>query len=598
MKSTTLNTLIDAAAGRIPCDLKFTNARIIDVYNLRICRGEVAIKDGIIVGVVFEDEGLETHYDANETLDCKGRFLCPGFIDAHMHIESYNLRPAEFGRLAATRGTTTAVADSHEICNVCGLKGLEFMIEDGKRSPIDIKFMMPSCVPALRDELSGATITSKDMQQFMDKYPDTIFGLGEMMNMPGIISSDQETLGRLAFSMKTASGICDGHAPLLSGKELNAYLTSGIIADHECTMLEEARAKLARGMFVMMRQGTCSKDVKALVPLVIENPARAASCCFATDDRSPSEAYNDGMIDNAIRIAISEGLDPVTAISMATLSPAICFGFHRRSLDPRERRGAIAPGKRADILILDDLKFEKAPKSVYAYGKHVAEKGKVLVETPCSNAKISQLEDVLLSTVKLPDLKRDIFDFEFHTGDNAIEIKPENLITSLIKQKDCKGLRRIVVIERHGRGQSAQRSGEGLLNKYIGRSWISGLPIQNGALASSIGHDSHNVCVVGDNPDDMLLAVQSIGQGAHVLVSNGEVVARISLPLGGLMSQGTAKQVATEHIKFVEKARELGIEPPQDPIMGIIFLALPVIPDIRLRPQGLFDVNNLKYLER
>ena len=266
MHTQEMKTSIDAAQGRIPADTLFENARIVDVYGQRIAPGSVAVKDGVIAGVFFDSEGSIPTIDAAKTLDCAGRYLSPGFIDGHLHIESSNIRPAEYARMAATRGTTTAIADSHEICNVAGLDGLRFMMEDGKRAPISIKYMMPSCVPALPDEQAGAVITAENMRTFMAEHPGEVFGLGEMMNLPGVLGADKETLARINAASCTESGLVDGHAPLVSGRNLNAYAATGIIADHESTNPEEALAKLSRGMYIMMREGPAAMTWRTSLP--------------------------------------------------------------------------------------------------------------------------------------------------------------------------------------------------------------------------------------------------------------------------------------------------------------------------------------------
>lgn len=362
MAADEIKLLVDVAEGRAQADTLFTNAQIVDVYGQRVVRGRVAVADGAIAGVLFDDrDGAVPNPPAAQVIDCEGRYLAPGFIDGHLHIESSNVRPAEYARMALARGTTTAIADSHEIANVCGLDGLAFMIEDARRVPLDIKFMMPSCVPALPDEQAGASITAEDMRAFMGEHPGEVFGLGEMMNYPGVEAADAETLARIDAAAATVSGVVDGHAPLVAGADLNAYVASGVIADHECTGPEEALDKLSRGMYIMLREGTCSHDLEALSPVVLENPLRARRCCFATDDRAPSDSLAIGMIDNACRLAVERGIDPVLAISMGTLSTAECFGLDHGHGGPLEHRGAIAPGKRADLLLLDDLSFERAP---------------------------------------------------------------------------------------------------------------------------------------------------------------------------------------------------------------------------------------------
>ncbi len=603
MHTQEMKTSIDAAQGRIPADTLFENARIVDVYGQRIAPGSVAVKDGVIAGVFFDSEGSIPAIDAAKTLDCAGRYLSPGFIDGHLHIESSNIRPAEYTRMAATRGTTTAIADSHEICNVAGLDGLRFMMEDGKRAPISIKYMMPSCVPALPDEQAGAVITAEDMRAFMAEHPGEVFGLGEMMNLPGVLGADEETLARINAASCTESGLVDGHAPLVGGRNLNAYAATGIIADHESTNPEEALAKLSRGMYIMMREGTCSHDLENLAPLILENPARARRCCFATDDRAPSDALTAGAIDNACRVAIESGINPITAITMGTLSAAECFGLDHGRASALERRGAIAPGERADLLLLDNLEFTSAPYQVYAAGNLVAQQGTFVGSIAPETAEVQKLAQSLRESVKMPQLSEEVFDFPFRPGEAVIDVIPGKAITGMLRPETSKGLQRIVLIERHGRGLAAQQQlgsddapGVELIGKHIGRGWLHGYPIENGAIASSVGHDSHNVCVVGTNPADMLKAAEALDQGGHVLVRNGEVVAKIPLPLGGLMSDATAEEVAAQHNAFMEEARAMGIEEPLDPIMGIIFLPLAVIPTLRIRPEGMFDATTFEYV--
>ncbi len=603
MSVESLKQIVNAAAGREPVDLLFTNAQIVDVYGLRVVPGEVAVSNGVIVGVLFEGES--GGYEAKQVIDCEGRYLAPGLIDGHLHIESSNIRPTEYARMAAARGTTTAIADSHEICNVAGTDGLQFMIEDGRRAPIDIKFMMPSCVPALPDEQAGATISADDMRAFIAEHPDDIFGVGEMMNLPGVLSADKETLDRIDVANLTASHLVDGHAPMVSGCNLNAYAAAGIIADHESTLYDEALEKLSRGMYVMLREGTCSHDLANLIPLLQENPARARRCCFATDDRAPSDAREIGMIDNACRMAIAAGIDPVVVISMGSLSAAECFGLDHGHGSAHERRGAVAPGKRADLLLLDDLTFATAPHQVFAAGALVAEDGRFVGEIAPETPLVAELAEKLHGSVKLPKLSAEVFDYAFRPGQGAVFVIPGKAITGATYPDSADGLRRVAIIERHGRGVAAQAAGAdgeraagmGLVGKHIGRGWVQGYNITGGAVASTIGHDSHNVCVIGDNPASMYAAVKAVGQGGHVLVRGEEVVARIPLPLGGLMSDGTADDVAQQHDEFMAKAREMGIEPPLDPIMGLIFLPLPVIPTLRIRPEGTFDAVNFTYVD-
>ena len=595
---------IDAAMGRVPVDTVFAHARIVDVYGHRVVAGSVAVKDGEIVAVLFagRDDDAESGgiyaAQAAQVIDCQGRYLAPGLIDGHLHMESSNVRPAEYAKMALARGTTTAIADSHEIANVCGLDGLRFMIEDARRAPLNARFMMPSCVPALPDEQAGASITAADMQTFFAQYPEDIFGLGEMMNMPGVTGADPETLARIDAAALTASGMTDGHAPLVAGPELNAYAAAGIMADHECTNPDEALDKLSRGMYIMLREGTCSHDLEALAPLVLDDPARARRCCLATDDRAPSDALATGMIDNAVRLAIEKGIDPLDALAMGTLSTAEAFGLDHGCGRAGALVGSVAPGKRADLLVLDDLSFANPPAQVYAAGALVAERGSFVGEISPASAEVERLEELLRGSVKLPRLTEDTFAYAFDPAMPVIGVTPANAITAEVRAQSADGLRRLVLIERHGRGAAAQDQGAGekdLWGKHIGRGWVSGYNVAQGAVAATIGHDSHNVCVVGDNPADMLAAVNAVGQGGAVAVSGGNVVARLDLPLGGLMGDKDAAAVAAEHDAFVRAVRGMGVKPPVDPLMGLIFLPLPVIPTLRIRPEGVFDVRTFQY---
>ena len=591
-----MRRLIDAAEGRERADAVFTNARIVDVYCQRVVGGQVAVKDGCIVGVLFDGRDDDvSRYEAREVIDCGGRYLCPGFIDGHLHIESSNIRPSEYAQMALARGTTTAIADSHEIANVCGLEGLEFMIEDARRAPGSIKFMMPSCVPALPDEQAGAAISAQDMRAFIAGHPGDIFGLGEMMNLPGVYGADEETCARIDAGRLTVSGQVDGHAPLARGRDLNAYAASGVIADHESTQPSEAIDKLSRGMYIMLREGTCSHDLAQIAPVLLDNPALARRCCFATDDRAPSDALSIGMIDNACRMAVEAGIDPIAAVTMATLSSADIFGFDHGFPDAIERRGAIAPGRRADLLLLDDLAFSVPPHAVYSCGRLVARDGVFVGTIEPASPRVQELEGALRGSVHLPMLRDDMFSYPFRAGEAVIDVVPGNAVTGIARPQSDEGLRRIMLIERHGRGVRAQAAGEDIVDKHIGRGWVRGFTIDGGAIASTIGHDSHNICVVGDNPSDMRRAVEEVGQGGFVLIRGGRVAARIDLPLGGLMSDKSADDVAREHDAFMAEARLAGIEPPVDPIMGMIFLPLPVIPTLRIRPEGMFDVTTFTY---
>ena len=443
----------------------------------------------------------------------------------------------------------------------------------------------------------------------MDEYRGAIFGLGEMMNLPGVYGADEETCHRIAVGAQTVSGQVDGHAPMTAGNDLNAYAAAGIIADHENTGVEEALDELSRGMYVMLREGTCSHDLAALAPLILGNPALARRCCFATDDRAPSDALNVGMIDNACRMPRSRPASTRWSPSPWPRSPPRTSSAS--TMATCARRSAAAPSPRASAptsLLLDDLAFTAAPHRVYSAGELVAEDGAFVgtVAPAASRPGLEGLEERLRGSVKLPELDLDVFSYEFRPGEPVIDVTPGNAVTGMARPETAEGLRRIMLIERHGRGVEAQSAGidgdgapgTGLVGRHIGRGWVRGFTITGGAIASSIGHDSHNVCVVGDNP---CRHVRRRARGGGRAASSSCAMARSSprstCPLGGLMSDKTAEEVAREHDAFMEAGRAMGIEPPLDPIMGMIFLPLPVIPTLRIRPEGMFDVTTFAYAE-
>lgn len=604
MSASELKRLIESAHGAREVDILFTNASLVDVFAMRVVEGALAVADGMIVGVDFGSGSLDS-CAARKVVDCRGCFLAPGFIDAHLHIESSSVRPSEYMKEALAHGTTTAIADPHEIVNVCGLEGFRFMVEDARRAPGTVSFMMPSCVPALPDEQAGACVTADDMRAYIAEHEGDVFGLGEMMNFPGVIGADEETLARIDVASSTASGLVDGHAPLVFGRDLDAYAASGIIADHECTKVDEALEKLSRGMYIMLREGTCSHDLEALAPLIVEDPLRARRCCFATDDRAPADMKAEGFIDNACRLAVMAGIDPLVALSMATLSAAECLGLDHGRIPASRACGALAPGRRADIVMLDGLSFSRPPMRVYAGGELVAENGVFVGRVEDPSDEVISLEKTLTDSVKLPHLDDEVFSYDFISGQAVIDVIPGNVVTRCARPEDAAGLRRVAVVERHGRARRLQDegcdgslfAGSGLVGVHVGRGWVRGFPLERGALASSVGHDSHNICVIGDNPSDMRMAVEAVGQGGFVLVRNGRVVSRVDLPLGGLMSDSSVEEVACEHAAFRETARSFGIEGDLDPLMGLVFLPLPVIPAVRIRPEGLFDVTTFSYID-
>lgn len=548
-----MKTLIDTAAGREKAGLVLKNANIVDVFGSRILQGDVALCGEYIAGV--------GHYEGKEEIDLKGRFILPGLIDTHVHIESSMVTPAQYAKEVLLHGVTTVIADPHEIANVCGEAGLNFMKKDADGLPLDIEYMLPSCVPATPFEHSGAQLDSRDIQRLAPNY----FGLGEMMNYPGIVQGDPETLSRLVFER------VDGHAPFLSGKELNAYAAAGIQTDHECTTLDEMYEKIACGMYILIREGTLSKDLSKLLPGIQAGTLRR--CCFCTDDRFIGSISKHGSIDHCIRKSIQLGLSPIDAAVIATRNAAECYGL--------KKKGAIAPGYYADLLISEDLELS-AIHSVYKNGKAVAEHGVLLFEP-----EIKPLPAKITGTVHLPPVGAGFFDCPLpQVPFAAIELIPHSITTKKVTVSYHHDLTKVCVLERHHNTGC----------KSFG--WVTNYHITGGAIASSVGHDSHNVIVAGDNDDAMALAVNTLGNSGGIAVcSPTAVLAFFPLPVAGLMSDLDAKAAAKMHSALYEAASTLQIPPEIDPFLSLSFLALPVIPELRLTDQGLFDVAAFEFLE-
>lgn len=544
-------SLIDAAMGRIPADLVLKNGVIADVFTGRFIPCDVLIKDGYICGL--------GEYDCENSIDVSGKFILPGLIDAHVHIESSMVTPPQYAKAAVPHGVTTVIADPHEITNVCGETGLEFMKKSAEGLPLDIKYMLPSCVPAAPFEHAGAALTAEDTRRMADGY----FGIGEMMNYPGVIGGDDETLGKLV-SGKTI----DGHAPGLAGRRLDAYINAGIKTDHECSEIFEMLEKIGKGMYIALREGTLSKDLGRLVYGV--NPYTFRRCMLCTDDRSVSEILKDGTIDYMIRSAVRLGVDPMMAISMGTVCAAECYGL--------KDRGAIAPGYIADLIIIDtphDFNIE----AVFKNGVKAAENGRALFDVPeCGISSVT-------GTVHLPRLTADDFAHEQPDEFTAISLVPDSIITKKTAARRGDALSKLCVIERH-RGSG---------NKGFG--YVTNYGIKNGAVASSVGHDSHNVAVIGDNDADMAAAVNALGKnGGICIVSGGEVKAKLELEIAGLMTERGAEYVSSAHDALMREARALGVTESVDPFLSLAFLPLPVIPEIRVTDSGLFDVEAFSFI--
>jgi adenine deaminase len=563
-----LKELISVAGGHRPADLLLKNVRIINTFVGEIEQGDVVICGDTIAGVGDYDK-------ANEIIDLQGTFLAPGLISGHTHIESSMLHPARYAQAVVPRGTLAVVTDLHEIANVCGSRGVRFVTDLARRLPLDMLFMAPSCVPATQLETSGAKISSREVKRILG-HP-RIIGLGEMMDFPGVIKGDEEVLKKIAAS---EGKVIDGHAPGLAGKELNAYLSAGILSDHESTTLEEGKEKLRRGMYLMIREGSSEKNLDALLPLVTDNTYKR--CFFVVDDRSCSDLLKEGDIDAVVRKAIGLGLDPVRAIQMATINPAEYFRLYHR--------GAIAPGYMANFITITDLSKLEID-AVFYRGKPVAKQGRPLFLPP--SVALELRDTVRMKSPTAKSLRIAPTDETYP----IIEIVPGQIVTkkAVEKVKIVDGtvvsdvdrdVLKLVVVERH------RSSGN------VGLGMVRGFGLKKGALASSVAHDSHNIIAVGTNDFDILKAIEEIKtlQGGLVVCASLEVLASLPLPIAGLLSPEPLNVVASQYEKVEQAAANLGNLPPS-PFSILSFLALPVIPELRLTDLGLVDVNESKLLK-
>lgn len=561
---------IDVAAGRIPADLVLKNGQVINVFTEEVYIANVAIVDGVIAAVSDMD------YEGVEEVDLSGAYVSPGLIDGHVHIESSMVTPAEFAKSILPRGTTSIVADPHEIANVCGIKGIEYMLEASEGVPLDIFVMLPSCVPATDFEHSGAVLKAKELSQLIDD--PRVLGLGELMDYPAVIGANSDIVDKV----KMAKGkLVDGHGPVISGKDLNAYVSAGVRTEHECTTPEEMLERLRLGMYIQMREGSAARNLKSLLPVV--NKENMRRVFFCTDDRHPGDILTDGHIDNHIRIAVKAGVSPIMAIKMGSLNAAEAYHLYNK--------GAIAPGFVADLAILTNLeKYEVA--SVYKDGKLVAEKGKALFEHEVL------MKPEVLNTVHFKTVTEDDFKIPM-TSDIArvIQLQAHSLVTNeVVRKVDVKSghyaynkkldLLKLAVIERH------HETGN------IGLGLVEGFGLKNGAIASTVAHDSHNLIIIGDTDAHLKLAaetIQSIG-GGLVLVHDGKVIGTLPLQIGGIMSEQSLEAVDKSLNVLLEKAYDCGVSKDFDPFMTLAFLALPVIPSLKLTDMGLFDVNRFEFV--
>lgn len=572
MNNNLLKKIIDVAMNRVPADLVIKRCNIVDVYNASIIKGNIAICNGLIAGV--------GKYEGLTEIDAEDKFAAPGFIDSHIHIESSYVSPEELGRLIVPHGTTTIIADPHEITNVCGLSGLSYMIEASKGTALNIKWMLPSCVPATPFEHSGASIYAKDMEQVIGR--DEILGLGEFMNFVGVIGANSDVLDKLMVA-KNHNKPIDGHSPGLSGNALNAYVFAGIHTDHECSTVEEMLDRLSRGMYVLMRQGSACHNLLELLKAV--TPQNSRRCLLCSDDCQPKTILNVGHIDNHLRMCINAGIDPIMAIQMASLNAAECYGLNDR--------GAIAPGLRADVVLFDNLMDFKVNK-VFIEGQEAAADGNYLL--PIKKHDISATK----GRFNVKAFSKDRLKLTLHSDmAHVITIIPGGVVTKketaeITRNENgdfvydiSKDIAKIAVVERH---QNTGNVAVGLLKGY---------GIKSGAIALSIAHDSHNIIVVGVNDDDMTYAVQKLIEqgGGIVIVDDQNVLECLPMPIAGLMSDQSGEWVDEKLTRIHQAAIELlGVNQNLEPVMLLCFMSLAVIPELKLTDMGLFDVNQFDFI--
>lgn len=564
-----MSNIINVARGFEKADLVIKNANIVNVLSEEIHKADIAIKDGIIAGI-------GENYSGENEIDIQGAYVTPSFIDGHVHLESTMMLPSEFAKVALPAGTTTVIIDPHEISNVLGLHGISFMHEAVKNLPLDVYTMLPSCVPATPFETSGFDLNSYDLSLLIDK--PWVLGLAEMMNFPGVLNQDNNVMAKLELA-KSRGKCIDGHAPYLHGKDLCAYIASGVKSDHECTTPDEAVEKLRLGMYVMIREGTAAKDLDALMPVL--KTCNTRKCIFVTDDRHPADLKEH--INGMVRRAVEAGVDPVKAVQIASLNTAEYFGL--------KNLGAIAPGYKADLLILPDLKTFK-PDLVIKNGVVAAENGKLIAELP-ENEALAVRNSVNVRWITPEDFRIEANGSKV----TALEVIPHQLITksvvSEVKIEDGNAVSnidndtlKICVIERH------RATGN------IGKGFVKGFNLKCGAIASTVAHDSHNMIVIGTNDADMYAAAVALikCKGGKVVVKDGEVISELPLPIAGLMSDRNFDYVVNKCEELNKTAHSIGCR-IEDPFMTMGFLSLPVIPELKVTDKGVFDTNKFDFID-
>ena len=557
--------IIDVAAGRKKADLVLKNATYVNVFSGELMTEDIAVTHGLIVGL--------GEYDGIQEVDMRGRIVCPGFLDAHIHLESSLVSPSEFARAVIPHGTTTVITDPHEITNVLDTAGIDYMLCASEELPVDVRFMIPSCVPASPLDEGGADLDYKDVDSFFD-HP-RVLGLAEMMNFPGIINADSLPVAKIVASQAHHKKI-DGHAPGLKGKDLNAYISAGVYSDHECADLEDALLKLRLGQFIMVREGTAAKNLEALIELV-KSPRHFDRCMFCTDDKHPNDLLEKGHIDYICRKAVALGADPIQVVQVACLHAARYFLLNNR--------GAIAPGYLADFAIVDNL-TDFNVQTVYKKGRLVYDQGQVL---PFPEPEIPEyLEKMVTDTFHLPELTAE--DFAVTKPLGLIGMIPGEILTENCGYAEAvdteQDILKMAVIERH------KNTG------HIGLGFLKGYGLKAGAVATSVAHDSHNIICVGANDEDMAFAANQIAQnhGGIVVVKDGQVLAQLQLEIAGLMTNQSLVSVNEQLEAAKDAAHSLGISGSIDPFMTLSFMSLPVIPTLRLTTRGVVDVLTQQYV--
>lgn len=555
--------IIAVAAGREKADLVLKNAKYLNVFSNEFLSGDIAVANGLIAGV--------GKYDGKTEIDVSGKLVLPGFIDAHIHLESSMVTPAEFAKAVVAHGTTTVITDPHEITNVMGIDGVEYMIQASQNLPIDVHFMMPSCVPATEIDESGAELDCKDIDLYLDNKK--VLGLAEMMNYVGVINGDKNVLSKIVTSQAHHKKI-DGHAPELSGNDLNAYIAAGVYSDHECSTFENALEKLRKGQFIMIREGTAAHNLKALMPLLTQQ--YYSRCMFATDDKHPSDLLYGGHIDYIVKQALKNGADPIVALKTATHHAARYFLLNNK--------GAIASGYLADIVVVDNLEDFNV-ETVFKRGKLVFDGEVKDFSAPTVDEKLAEK---CFDTFHLDSVTPSSFKVDGKLG--LIGLVGGELLTRNLGTADKidveNDILKIACIERH-KGTN-----------HIGVGYVKGYSLKSGAVATSVAHDSHNIITVGCNDDDIAVAVNAIkdSKGGIAVVENGKIKALLELPIAGLMSDEPLTTVNEKLENAKLSAYELGADKSIDPFMTLSFLSLPVIPSLRITTKGVFDAENWRML--